>query len=193
VVHRSDGSGTTNILTSYLAKVSSEWSQKVGHGLTVPWPVGIAAKGSSEVLGFVAQNAGTIGYAELNYATEKHLAVASIQNRAGSYVAPSSASATAAMAAFDEALAKDMRFPVFDPPASAKGAYPIVGVSFLVFAKSNSNAAEQQAIREFVQYAIHDGQDLAEGLDYAKLPKPVQDQALNKLSEMSAAQPAKAG
>jgi phosphate transport system substrate-binding protein len=82
---------------------------------------------------------------------------------------------------------------VLDPPAAAKDAYPIVGVTFLLFSKSNSNPAEQQAIRDFVQYAIQDGQDLAEGLDYAKLPKPVQSQALNKLGEMApSAAPAKA-
>jgi len=181
VVHRSDGSGTSNILTSYLAKVSPEWSQHVGHGITVPWPVGIGEKGSNDLLDFVAQNAGTIGYAELNYATQKKLPVAAIQNRAGNYVAPNSASATAAIAAFDDDLAKDMRAPVVDPPASAKEAYPIVGVTFLVFSKANPDTTELQAIRDFVQYAIHDGQDLAEGLDYAKLPKPIQDRAVATL------------
>lgn len=192
VVHRSDGSGTTSILTSYLAKVSPEWSEKVGHGISVPWPVGISAKGSSEVLDFVAKNPGTIGYAELNYAAEMHLAVASIQNRGGTYVAPNPASATAAIAAFDEALEKDMRSPVVDPPATAKDAYPIVGVTFLLFAKEGSDPAEHKAIQDFVQYAIHDGQDLAESLDYAKLPKPIQDRALGMLGQMTAsAQPPK--
>jgi phosphate transport system substrate-binding protein len=68
VVHRSDGSGTTNILTGYLAKVSPEWSHKVGQGLSVSWPVGIGAEGSHGVLEFVKHNPGTIGYGELNYA-----------------------------------------------------------------------------------------------------------------------------
>jgi len=178
VVHRSDGSGTTNILTTYLAKVSPEWQQKLGHGISIPWPAGIGVKGSSDLLEFVAQNAGTIGYAELNYAMQKKLPVASIQNRAGSYIAPNSASASAAVVAFEEDLSKDMRAPVVDPPASAKDAYPIVGITFLVFAKNNADPAEGQAIREFVQYAIHDGQDVAEGLDYAKLPKPLQDRVV---------------
>jgi phosphate transport system substrate-binding protein len=190
VVHRSDGSGTTNILTSYLAKVSPEWSQHIGHGISVPWPVGIGEKGSSDLLDFVGQNAGTIGYAELNYATQKKLPVAAVQNRAGTYVTPNSASATAAIAAFDEDLAKDMRAPVVDPPASAKDAYPIVGITFLLFSRSNSNTAEEQAIRDFAQYAIQDGQDLAEALDYAKLPKPMQDRAVAALGAAPAA-PAK--
>jgi phosphate transport system substrate-binding protein len=191
VVHRSDGSGTTSILTSYLAKVSPEWSEKAGHGLAITWPAGIGAKGSGGVLDFVAANVGTIGYAELNYASEKKLPVASIQNRAGSFVAPSSASATATIEAFDDLLSKDARTPVVDPPATAKDAYPIVGITFLVFAKTGSSA-EQQAMREFVQYVIQDGQDMAQSLQYAKLPKPVQERAVATLNSMPAPQPAKA-
>jgi phosphate transport system substrate-binding protein len=186
VVHRSDGSGTTSIFTSYLAKVSPEWSKEVGQGLTVKWPVGIAAQGSSGVLDFVSANAGTISYAELNYAKGKNLPVASIQNRAGSFVVPSPASATAAIAAASEALEKDVRAPVVDPPASAKDAYPITGLTFLLFAKDGSDAAERQAIRDFVQYTVNGGQDLAEGLDYAKLPKSIQDRAQSLLGEMQA-------
>lgn len=186
VVHRSDGSGTTNIFTSYLAKVSPEWAREAGQGLTAKWPVGIAAQGSSGVLDFVSQNPGTIGYAELNYATEKHLPVASVQNRAGSFVVPSPATATAAIAAFSDALSKDVRASVVDPPSSAKDAYPISGLTFFLVAKDGSDAAERQAIRDFIQYAINGGQDLAEGLDYAKLPKSIQERALALLGEMSA-------
>jgi len=186
VVHRLDASGSTSILTSYLAKVSAEWAQKVGHGLSVKWPVGIAAQGSSGVAEFVAQNVGTIGYAELNYAKEKHLPVASIQNRAGNFVAPSSGSTTAAVRAFAEALSSDARIPIVDPPASAKDAYPISGISFLLIAKDGSDAVERQAIRDFIQYAVSSGQDLAERLDYAKLPQSVQQRALSLLTQMTA-------
>lgn len=185
VVHRADGSGTTSILTSYLAKVSPEWAHEAGQGLTVKWPVGIAAQGSGGVLDFVSQNPGTIGYAELNYAKDKNLPVASIQNRAGSFVAPSPATATAAIEAFSDALSKDVRASVVDPPASAKDAYPISGLTFLLVAKEGTDAAERQAIRDFIQYTINGGQDLAEGLDYAKLPKSIQDRALTLLGEMS--------
>jgi phosphate transport system substrate-binding protein len=186
VVHRVDGSGTTSILTLYLARVSPEWAKDVGQGLTVRWPVGIAAQGSGGVLDFVSANAGTIGYAELNYAKNKSLPVASIQNRAGSFVAPAPASATAAIAAFSDALAKDVRTPVVDPPASAKDAYPITGLTFLLLARDGTDAAERQAIRDFVQYAVNDGQNAAEGLDYARLPKAIQERALSLLGEMQA-------
>lgn len=192
VVHRSEGSGTTSIFTSYLTKVSPDWSKRVGSGLAVKWPVGIAEQGSTGVLDFVQQNPGTIGYAELNYAAEKHLPVASIQNRAGSFVAPSAVSTTAAVQAFDQELSNDVRASIVDPPASAKDAYPISGLSFFLIAKDGSDAVERQAIRDFTGYIITGGQDLSEGLDYARLPKPVQDRAMSLLGEMqSNGQPVK--
>lgn len=193
VVHRSEGSGTTGILTSYLAKTSAEWSRKVGEGLSVKWPVGIGAQGTNGVLEFVKQNPGTIGYADLNAAKEQNLAFASVQNRSGNFVAPSSGSTTAAVAAFDEELSKDARAPIVDPPAAAKDAYPISGLSFFLIAKDGSDAEERQAIRSFIEYTISGGQDLSEGLDYAKLPKPVQEHALSLLGGMLAnGQPVKA-
>jgi phosphate transport system substrate-binding protein len=186
VVHRADGSGTTAIFSSFLAKAASaEWGAE-NHGTTVKWPAGIAEKGSDGVLDFVAANAGTIGYAELNYAKAKGLPVASIENRGGSFVAPSSASATAAIAAFSDALAQDVRTPVVDPPASAKDAYPITGITFIVIPKDGTDAGGRAATRDFLQYAVNGGQDLAEGLDYAKLPKALQDQAQSLLSQMQA-------
>jgi phosphate transport system substrate-binding protein len=186
VVHRADGSGTTSIFSSYLAKVNPEWAQKAGHGLTVKWPAGIGEEGSKAVLEFVKQNPGTIGYAELNYAKENHLPVAQVQNRAGSFVAPTSASATAAIEAFSEALAKDPRTPIVDPPASAKDAYPMSGLTFLLVPKDGADAEERRAIRDFVTYAVTTGQDSAESLDYAKLPKTLQQQDLALLAGLTA-------
>ena len=51
VVHRSDGSGTTNIFTDYLCSVSPEWTKNVGKGTSVNWPVGLGGKGNEGVAG----------------------------------------------------------------------------------------------------------------------------------------------
>jgi phosphate transport system substrate-binding protein len=141
---------------------------------------------------FVKQNSGTIGYAELSNAKQNKLAVAEVQNRAGAFVAPSPASTTAAIEAFDEALSKDPRTPIVDPPASAKDAYPLAGLTFLIVPKEGDDPEARQAIKDFIQYAVTTGQDSAESLDYAKLPKPLQQQDLALLGALSAgAQPAK--
>lgn len=186
VVHRSDGSGTTNIFTSYLTKVSHDWSSKPGQGLSVTWPIGLGAEGSKGVLAIVKETPGTIGYMELNYAKEPGVPAASIQNEAGHYVQPSPASAAAAISAFGDALAKDARTPTVDPPASAADAYPISGLSFILIPKDRADAEQQGAVKDFIAFAISSGQTSAEELSYAKLPDSVQKQGEQLLSQLTA-------
>jgi len=186
VVHRSDGSGTTNIFTSYLSKVSQDWSWKSGHGLSVTWPTGLGADGSKGVLAIVKQTPGTIGYLELNYAKENGVPFASIENEAGHFVQPSPESAAAAISSFNDALAKDVRTPIVDPPASTPDAYPIAGLTFILIPKDRSDSGQQEAVKKFVAFAITTGQDSAEELAYAKLPDAVQKQGQALLSELTA-------
>ncbi|MFZ0896143.1 MAG: phosphate ABC transporter substrate-binding protein PstS, partial [Candidatus Nitrosopolaris sp.] len=49
VVHRSDGSGTTFVWTSYLSNASPSWNQTIGASKSVPWPTGIGAPGNEGV------------------------------------------------------------------------------------------------------------------------------------------------
>jgi len=170
VVHRSDGSGTTNIFTMFLAKANSDWAKRVGQGISVNWPVGAGGKGSAGVTGTVKETPGGIGYVELAYAKENGLPVASIRNQAGSWVEPTAAGATAAVDAFQRELAQDVRTPVVDPPATARQAYPISGLTYLLVPKQAKDAAKQEVVKEFVQYIITDGQASAQGLEYATLP-----------------------
>ncbi len=186
VVHRSDGSGTTSIFTSYLSKVSHDWSWKSGQGMSVTWPIGLGADGSKGVLAIVKQTPGTIGYMELSYAKANGVPVASIQNQAGHFMQPSPASAAAAISAFSDALAKDIRTPIVDPPASAPDAYPISGLSFILIPKDRPDADQQAAVRDFIAFAISKGQDSAEGLSYAKLPDAIQKQGQVLLAELTA-------
>ena len=186
VVHRSDGSGTTSIFTNYLSKVSPSWKTKSGQGLTVNWPVGVGSNGSNAVLNAVKGSVGAIGYAELAYAKNAGLPVASIQNRAGEFVAPSPASAYLAVNAAVDILAKDLRTPIVDPPATAKGAYPITGLSFILIPKDNKGLkGDQAALKDYIAYALSTGQDVAEQLWYAKLPPPVQQQGQALLSQLT--------
>jgi len=186
VVHRSDGSGTTSIFTSYLSKVSHDWSSKSGQGMSVTWPIGLGADGSKGVLGIVKQTPGTIGYMELNYAKANSVPFASIQNQAGHFVQPSPSSAAAAIGAFSDALAKDIRASIVDPPASAPDAYPISGLSFILIPKDRPDADQQAAVRDFIAFAISKGQDSAEDLSYAKLPDAIQKQGQVLLAELTA-------
>jgi len=182
VSHRSDGSGTTNIFTTYLAKVSPDWQKQVGKGISVSWPAGLGGKGSEGVTGVVKQSPGGIGYVELSYAKENNLPVAMIRNQAGNWVEPSPDGTSAAIDAFAADLAKDVRIPIVDPPASAKEAYPIAGLTFLLVPKEPKNPQNGKVLKDFVEYIVTQGQDQAEALFYAKLPSQLQQQDQNLLS-----------
>jgi len=185
VAHRSDGSGTTNIFTTYLAKVSPEWQKKVGKGISVGWPVGLGGKGSEGVTGVVKQS-GAIGYVELTYAKENNLPVAQVRNQAGNWEDPSAAGTTASIEAFRDDLDKDPRLPIVDPPASAKDAYPICGLTYLLVPKDGQDSAKRSLLKNFIQYVITDGQEPAESLYYAKLPPTLADEDQKLLGEMQA-------
>jgi len=174
VVHRSDGSGTTNIFTTYLAAVSPEWQKKVGKGLSVPWPLGLGGKGSEGVTGMVKQSPGSIGYVELSYAMENKLPMAQIRNEAGQYVTPSAETTSAAIDAFASELQKDVRNPIVNPPASVKDAYPISGLTFLLVPKTPKSGTKGTDVKDFVEYIITGGQSMADQLHYAKLPDSLQ-------------------
>ncbi|MGC2638071.1 MAG: phosphate ABC transporter substrate-binding protein PstS [Acidobacteriaceae bacterium] len=185
VAHRSDGSGTTGIFTEYLSAVSPEWSQKVGSGTAVSWPTGVGGKGNEGVTGDIRQTAGAIGYVELAYAQENNLPTAAIQNQAGQYVQPTAAGTTADIAAFSAQLAQDPRKPIVNPPASAADAYPISGLTFLIIPKDGPDKAKRQALKQFVQYIITDGQATAGALNYAPLPDGVKQFDQQQLQQLT--------
>ena len=186
ISHRSDGSGTTNIFTTYLAKVSPEWAKQVGKGISVSWPTGVGGKGSEGVTGVIRQSAGAIGYVELSYAKNNNLPVALIRNRAGNWEEPTAAGTTAAIDAFHDELAKDVRTPIVDPPASAKDAYPICGLTYLLVPKDGKDAGKRKIVQEFIEYIITQGQDSADSLYYAKLSSGLEQQDQKLLGEMTA-------
>jgi phosphate transport system substrate-binding protein len=170
-VHRSDGSGTTNIFTMYLAAVSGPWKEMVGANTSVSWPSGVGGKGNEGVAGLVRQTPGAIGYVELAYAKQNRLPVVAVKNRAGNFISPSLESTTAAVAAAAQALAKDVRTPIVN--SNGGGAYPISGLTYLLVYQNMKDPARAKQLAAFIDWAIHDGQSMAAPLDYAALPPAV--------------------
>ena len=183
VAHRAEGSGTTNIFTTYLSTVSPEWAKKVGHAISVDWPVGLGGKGNEGVTGLIQQNPGGFGYVELAYALSNHLPTALLENRAGKFVAPSAEGTTAAISAFSASLDKDVRNPVVDAPASAPDAYPICGFTYLIVPKNPKDAKKALALAGFIRYILGDGQQVAAKLDYAPIPSSIAQLDQNLLNE----------
>lgn len=185
VAHRTDGSGTTAAFTAYLSAVSPEWATKVGSGGAVSWPVGLGGKGSEGVTAQVRQSPGGIGYVELIYAEQNKLATASVRNQAGNYIAPSTASTTAAIAAFSAQITQDPRLPIVDAPASAPEAYPISTLTFLIVPKDGTDAVKRSALKKFVRYVVTEGQTTALNLHYAPLPASVEQYDERLIEQMT--------
>jgi phosphate transport system substrate-binding protein len=168
-VHRSDGSGTTNIFTTYLSAISASWKDSIGANTSVSWPSGgVGAKGNDGVAGQVRQTPGAIGYVELAYAKQNALPMAKLQNAAGVYVDPTLASTTAAVRGAAAALQQDVRTPIVNAPAP--DAYPIAGLTFLLVYEDQRDAAKGRVLGQFIQWAMTDGEKMAEPLYYAPLP-----------------------
>ena len=182
VVHRSDGSGTTYIWTDYLSKVSDEWKNKVGKGASVNWPVGLGGKGNEGVTGQIKNAPNSIGYVELIYAASNNIPYGNVKNSSGNFVKADLASVSAAAAAAAATMPDDFRVSITNPPS--KTAYPIASFTWLLIPEKISDTAKRDAIKGFLDWMLADGQNYAEQLSYAKLPKEVitkEKKALTKI------------
>jgi phosphate transport system substrate-binding protein len=171
VVHRSDGSGTTFNFADYLSKVSPEWKSKVGADTSVSWPTGIGGKGNEGVAAYAKQIKGAIGYVEYAYVLQNKMTYALVQNAAGKYVTPNSASFQAAAASADWSKAKDFYLVMTNAPGA--DAYPIAATSFVLVHKQAKDPARAKAVLDFFEWAFKKGQSQAEALDYVPLPAPL--------------------
>lgn len=186
VFHRTDGSGSTDLLTQYLAAASPAWQKALGSGTTVQWPTGVGSEGSEGVAAEVRDSPYSLGYVELTYAQENYLPMASLENAAGQYVQPTEASATAALDAFEAQLTQNVGTRVVNSPASAPKAYPIVGLNYLILPKDGENPAKQYALQQFAEFVIHNGQDTATELHYAELTPSILHYDEQQLASMTA-------
>jgi len=170
VVHRSDGSGTTSIFSSYLSKISPEWKEKVGAGPSLNWPVGLGGKGNPGVAGLVKQTPGSFGYMELIYALQNKMPYGTIKNKKGNFVKPTIASTSLAA---NTALPDDMKVDLTDTDA-AEG-YSISGFTWILVYKEQNYAGKPEekakVLVNLLWWMTHEGQKYAEPLHYAPLSK----------------------
>ena len=171
VVHRSDGSGTSFLYTSYLSMVSPTWKTKVGASDSVSWPTGLGGKGNDGVAAFVKQTAGSIGYVEYAYAKQNHLAHALLQNKSGAFVAPTAEDFAAAAAGADWAHAEGNYMLLLDQPAPK--AWPITGATFILIYKQQASPERGAQVLKFYDWAYKNGDAAASALDYVPLPDAV--------------------
>lgn len=172
VFFRSDDSGTTQNFTTYLntaaptawtAAPAQKWGGSVGEG----------KKGSDGVQQGVAGADGGIGYMEYSFADNGGLDSAQIDNGGGAVkLSPDSAS-KALDGATIVGTGGDLSLKL-DYATKAKGAYPIVLVTYEVVCTKGLAADRAALVKSFLTYtASEDGQNVLRDLAYAPLPAAI--------------------
>lgn len=188
VVHRSDGSGTTNIFTLYLSAVSDEWRKGPGAGTTVSWPAdklgrGQGGKGNPGVAAAIQNTNGAIGYVELAYAKTNNILYAKMVNAAGRTVEASIPSTVAAIqgAKFDDKLTAVI------VNSQEPDAWPIAGFTFLIVNKDYKDCKKAGKLAGFIHWALTNqgAADHAVKLFYAPLPDKVQSKVLETVGKIT--------
>ena len=189
VVSREEASGTTFVVTTYLASVSRAWAARAGVGGRIRWPVGVVARGTEGVSGTVKQTPGAIGFVELAYSQLNRLPAAAVRNAAGEFVTPSAAATAAALASvIDREVPNDgLLVSLVNPPGVR--AYPIVTLSWLS-TRSDLAPDKRAALERFVRFVFGAGASDATALNYAPLPEGL---ATAALAHLAASGPARNG
>lgn len=184
LVTRLDSSGTTFAFTNHLSAVSEEWRDS-GPGATklANWPVNsMAARGNEGVAGRIKISEGSIGYVEYGQAKAAELSLAWIENKAGRYVVPAPANGQAALANAAEHMPDNLR--MFLPDPTGENSYPIVTYTWLMLYGTYSDAAKGALVKNFVHWALDEGQHYSEALGFCSLPTRIVGLAAKAVDEV---------
>ena len=185
-VYRSDGSGTSDVFTDFLSKLSPDWKEKVGRTKNPQLPpgVGIGAKGNDGVMGQVRQTPNTIGYVELTFARANNLPAALVKNSAGNFVEPNPETVTMAASGVLSNAPADLRMQITN--ATGANAYPISGIVYALLFKNQQDPVKGKALVDFLWWATHEGQGYTKELHYSPLPTDLVTRVEEKLKMVSA-------
>ena len=193
-VHRSDGSGTTEIFTKYLAAVSDEWKNGPKAGQSVEWPVdksgnGVGGKGNAGVAAAVQNTPDSVGYVELSYAAANKIAFADMLNKAGKKLTANAETLQAAMNDFAGAFSDKLTVDSISNGGGEKS-WPIAGYTYMIIpmqmlADKTYGCAKPQKFLDFVYWSLTDaaaGKRAGE-LGYATLPDAVRAKVFATLAK----------
>jgi phosphate transport system substrate-binding protein len=181
VVHRSDGSGTTNQFTHYLTLAATKTAWPLGTGDTVNWASSTkAGNGNPGVAQAIQGTTGSIGYVDFADAVASKLAFASIKNSSGQFVAPSLAGASAAVAT--ATVNANLTYVALN--ATGADAYPITAATYVIVYQKQTDATTGKALQGWLHYLLTEGQGLANANNYAKLPADLDQKALAQIDTM---------
>ena len=180
IVHRADGSGTTNGFTKYLDKASGGvW--KLGAGDTVEWPADSqAGEKNTGVAQIIQQTDGAVGYVDFSDAEAVGLTFAKIKNKAGKYIEASLDAASAALAG--ATVTPELTVDALD--AEGDDSYPITLPTYILVYKMQTDADKGEALVAYIKFVLTDMQDKVGDEGYAKLSDDLAGKAVAQLDSV---------
>jgi phosphate transport system substrate-binding protein len=178
---RSDSSGTTQNFSLFLQTAEpSVW--KLGSASTISWPTSArSGMGNTGVAQIIKSTSGAIGYVDYADAKASGLTFASVENSAGKFIAPSTA--TASNAASTVTVQPNLTFHAVW--ASGANSYPITYQTWVLAYQKQPNANDAKLLKSYIGYLLGDGQNLLPSLNYAKLPSSIDSKAKAQLDKIT--------
>jgi phosphate transport system substrate-binding protein len=160
-IHRLDGSGDTFIFTQYLSASDAGWASSLHYGTAVSWPAvtgAVGAKGNSGMLTALQNNPYGVAYIGISFADKVSaagLGQAALLNKDGNFVLPTKENISAAAASAANNTPADERISmIFAPGANS---YPIVNYEYAIVNSQQPAPAIAAAIRDFLNWAVTEG------------------------------------
>lgn len=180
VARRSDGSGTTENFTKFLeGAAGAAW--KLKSGSTVEWPADTqAGNGNGGVAQLVKTTKGAVGYVDLSDAKASGLRWAAIKNPAGKFVEPTAESVSAAAEGIE--VKDNLTFSALN--AKGDASYPITAQSWCIVYAKQTDKTKGDALKAYFKFMLTDGQKLLPEIDFAPVPKSLQDKALAQIEKI---------
>ncbi|MGD0752747.1 MAG: phosphate ABC transporter substrate-binding protein PstS [Anaerolineales bacterium] len=187
-VHRSDGSGTTDIFTHALTAFSSDWTAGAAQSIQWPGKNNLGGKGNAGVAAAILSTPNSIGYVEIAYAISNSMTYSQMINKAGTTVDANGASINADMADYASIFDNNPKMIAYIPDGGGDGSWPITGYTYLILhTTSMQDCTKAQAIVDFIKWAQTDptAQKAATTLGYSVLPDAVRAKVIATLAQVT--------
>lgn len=181
-VHRSDGSGTTSVFTTWLEDEDEPWAEDYGSGTEVSWARGtLGGDGNEGVSAMIEQNPGGLGYVNQSYATVLDMAQARVVNSDGNAVEPTVEATTEAIEGID--IPDSFQFDVLGVGGDG---YPITGTVWNFFYTCGYDRRTAELLKDFWTWTTQtaEGDELALRLAYAPLGETMKQRVLEALERI---------
>lgn len=181
-VHRSDGSGTTSVFTTYLDHTADSW--QLGEGTEVEWPADtVGGQGNEGVTAGVQQNPGGLGYVNQAYAIVNDLPTARVVNDDGNAVEATLEATTEALEGLE--VPDTFQFDILD--VGGEG-FPIAGANWIFVYECGYDETTAAVLRDFWTWATQspEADALAQELGYAPLGASLKERVQASIDRINA-------